>query len=92
VTTCGDVGTGSVPVTLCGLGVVVSACAIVPESAPRTTASTSRRVSDLYKGSLLFSASCAARRLGISEGETDDLLSLVLLMTQNHAANLIGVY
>ena len=33
-----------------GVGVVASACAIVPESVPRRIASTSRRVSDLYMG------------------------------------------
>ena len=50
VTTCGDVGTGSVPVTLLGVGVVASAREFVPESVPRRIASTSRRVSDLYMG------------------------------------------
>lgn len=82
----GDVGTGSPPVTLWGIGdgigVAVSARAMVPESVPRIMASTSPRVNVLCIGSLLYGARCAARRLGILREKTDDLVRPVAYQTQ----------
>ena len=56
VTICGDVGTGSVPVTVWGVGsgVVVAACAMVPKSVVSTRARTNRRVSELCIGESPF--------------------------------------
>jgi hypothetical protein len=53
---CGDVGTGSVPVTVWGVGdgFVVAACATVPESGIIARASTNRRVSGLCIGESPF--------------------------------------
>ena len=56
VTTFGDVGTGSVPVTLCGGGGggVDAARAMVPVSELSTTARTNRRVNELCIGKSPF--------------------------------------